>query len=242
MMPDCTCKIRKITILIAAAYDNLIRIRKKTMRIIVMANGQYDDLDFYKSKFSGAESILCADGGANYAYDLGWRPAAIIGDMDSIRPEVRQHFADMGVPFKLLSRHKDETDTQVVLQMAAEMGAGEIVLLGSLGKRLDHALSNLYSSIDFVRQGVKISHVSRETCVYIVDRQLEIEGQKDDLVSIVSLSDTARGVTINGFEYPLNNVCLESRKPYAISNVMTGPQGVIRLQEGVLAVFHYWRP
>ncbi|HNX92594.1 MAG TPA: thiamine diphosphokinase, partial [Syntrophomonas sp.] len=191
------------------------------------------------SKFSGAKSILCADGGANYAYQLGWRPAAIVGDMDSILPEVRSHFNEAGVPFTLLPRRKDETDTQKVLALAKEMGATEIILLGTLGGRLDHTLSNIYSGIELLEQDIKISHISPEVCVYLVNKELEIWGRKGDLVSILSLTDTAQGLTINGFEYPLQNVRLEKRDPYAVSNVMTGSRGTVHLEEGVLAVFHY---
>lgn len=209
------------------------------MKFIIMANGQYGDITFYARKFSGAESILCADGGANYAYQLNWRPAAIIGDMDSILPEVRNHFTEMGVPFTMLPRRKDETDTQKVLALAMEMGAAEIIMLGTLGGRLDHTLSNIYSGIDLLKQDIKISHISPEVCVYLVNKELELSGKKDDLVSILSLTDAARGVTISGFEYPLQNVCLEKSDPFAISNVMTGTKGTVHLQEGVLAVFHY---
>lgn len=209
------------------------------MKLIIMGNGLYGEIGFYSGKFSAAESILCADGGANYAYDLGWRPLAIVGDMDSIRPSVRQHFADLGVPFKLLSCRKDETDTQAVLGLAVEMGATEIVMLGSLGKRLDHTLSNLYCGMTPLRQGIKISHLAPGVCVYLVNKEIEILGEKGDLVSILALTDAVRGVTISGFEYPLHNVCLKKDNPYAVSNLMTGHKGIISVQEGVLAVFHY---
>mgnify|MGYP001251473820 CR=1 FL=1 len=47
------------------------------MKYIVMANGYYGNLDFYKNIFSGDEIILCADGGANYAYQLKLLPRLI---------------------------------------------------------------------------------------------------------------------------------------------------------------------
>ena len=209
------------------------------MKYIIMANGQYGDITFYARKFSGVKSILCADGGANYAYQLNWRPVAIIGDMDSILPEVRSHFTEIGVPFTLLPRRKDETDTQKVLALAMEMGAAEIIMLGTLGGRLDHTLSNIYSGINLLKQDIKISHISPEVCVYLVNKELELSGEKGDLVSILCLTDAAQGVTISGFEYPLQNVCLEKGDPFAVSNVMTGTKGTVHLQEGVLAVFHY---
>lgn len=43
--------------------------------------------------------FLCADGGANRLYDAGatdMKPHYIIGDFDSVRPEVLQHYKEMG--------------------------------------------------------------------------------------------------------------------------------------------------
>lgn len=209
------------------------------MRCIIMANGQYGANAFYKRKFPEGDRIICADGGANYAYQLGWYPSAIVGDMDSILPEVREYFTSLGVPFTLLSCRKDETDTQAVLAMAQAMGATEIIMLGTLGGRLDHTLSNLYSGLDAIKQGIKITHISPAVRVDLVNREFAVKGQKGDLVSILALTDETQGVTIEGFEYPLQNVCLRKSDPYAVSNVMTGTNGTVFVREGILAVFHY---
>lgn len=209
------------------------------MKYIVMANGYYGDLDFYKKYFSGDEIVLCADGGANYAYKLDLLPAYIVGDMDSINPEVRQHFADRGVPIKKFPRRKDFTDTQLVLTRACEMGAKDILLLGTLGKRLDHTMSNLYSAIDLVQKGIKITYLSPSCYIYLVNKEIEIAGEIGDLISVLSLSEESRGVTTVGLEFPLDHVVLEQRNPYAISNVLNENRGIISVEEGILAVFHY---
>ncbi len=211
------------------------------MKIMIMANGQYGDINFYRRKFSGNDCIICADGGANYAYQLGWRPAVVMGDMDSILAQVRSHFAGLGVPFQLLPCRKDPTDTQAVLALAEEMGASQIIMLGTLGGRIDHTLSNLYSGIRLLQQGISICHVSPQVRIDLVNREFEVKGRKGDLVSILALTDEARGVTIQGFEYPLQDVCLLKSNPYAVSNVMTGSRGTVYVQEGILAVFHYWQ-
>lgn len=209
------------------------------MQFIIMGNGQYGGLDFYDGKFTGTEIILCADGGANYAYKLGWQPSAIVGDMDSIRPEVKKYFTDLGIPFKQLPCRKDETDTQAVLNLAVTMGAREITMLGSMGKRLDHTLANIYSGMALIRQGIKIRHLTPEYCLYLVHSEIEVIGEKGDLVSILALTDTAYAVTISGFEYPLQKVNLEKSNPFAVSNVLNDSKGIIAVQEGVLAVLHY---
>jgi thiamine pyrophosphokinase len=123
--------------------------------------------------------------------------------------------------------------------MAQAMGATEIIMLGTLGGRLDHTLSNLYSGLDAIKQGIKITHISPAVRVDLVNRELAVKGQKGDLVSILALTDETQGVTIEGFEYPLQNVCLRKSDPYAVSNVMTGTNGTVFVREGILAVFHY---
>lgn len=209
------------------------------MKYIVMANGDYGDLEFYKKHISGDELILCADGGANYAFKLGLIPIAIVGDMDSILPEVKQYYTEQEVPIKKFPRRKDFTDTQLVLSNAGELGATEILLLGALGKRLDHTMSNLYCALDLVRQGLKITYLSPVGYIYLVNKEIEIEGEAGDLISILSLTEESRGVTTTGLEYPLDHVVLETRNPYAISNALVGSRGGVSLEDGVLAVFHY---
>jgi thiamine pyrophosphokinase len=61
------------------------------MKCIIMANGEYGQLSWYKEILSSADRIICADGGANYAQLLGIIPHCIIGDLDSISTEARNY-------------------------------------------------------------------------------------------------------------------------------------------------------
>lgn len=211
------------------------------MKCLVLANGTYGPLEEYRDVIKGSDLIICADGGANYAYEMGLIPAYIVGDMDSIRPEVKEFFALQQVTVKKYPRSKDFTDTQLALALAEELGADEIVMLGTLGKRLDHTLSNLYSGIELAMMGRRVIHYSPACVVYLTTRRLVIEGKKGDVVSVLPLSDRALGVCEKGFEYPLDNVVLEKKNPYSISNTLLGEKGEISLDEGVLAVFHFLR-
>ncbi|MDD3890659.1 MAG: thiamine diphosphokinase [Syntrophomonadaceae bacterium] len=209
------------------------------MKCIIMANGEYGSLDLYREIFNDTELVLCADGGANYAWQLGIMPSYILGDMDSILPEIREYFQEHKVLFKRYPERKDFTDTQLALERAEEAGADEIIFTGTLGKRLDHTLSNLYAGIDTVKRGKKVIHFTPECIVYLVTSQLELHGKPGELVSILPLSDKARGVWATGVEYVLKDAELEKANPYAISNVIAAPDARISVSEGVLAVFHY---
>lgn len=211
------------------------------MRCIILANGEYGEIEAYRNIFKDGDVILCADGGANFAYEMGLMPAYIIGDLDSIRPEVKEYYETCQVEFKKYSSHKDFTDMQLVLSTALEQGADEMLLLGTLGKRLDHTLANLYSGIDLVKQGIKLSHFTPEGWVYIINQDIIIEGNPGDIVSVMTLTDEAHGVSEVGFEYAPTDAEMEKSKPYAISNVLAGQQGTIGVQTGILAVFHYFK-
>jgi len=204
-----------------------------------MTNGEYAALFRYRALIDNSEIIICADGGANYAYQLEIVPACIVGDMDSISPQVLEHYTRLNVPFLKYPKRKDFTDTQLALSIAEEKGANSITFVGSLGGRLDHTMSNLYSCMDMVQKGHRIMHYHPDYQVYIINRYLELKGNAGDTVSVLSLTDISQGVTEIGFEYPLEEVVLESRNPYAVSNIMTDSTAIIKVQEGMLAVFHY---
>ena len=48
----------------------------------------------------------------------------------------KEFYATLQVPFKSIPPRKDFTDIQLCLETAREWGAEEIIMLGSLGKRL----------------------------------------------------------------------------------------------------------
>ncbi|HBQ27775.1 MAG TPA: thiamine diphosphokinase [Syntrophomonas sp.] len=209
------------------------------MKCAILANGDYGDVDSYIWLLNEADIILCADGGANYAYEMGVMPAYIVGDMDSILPRVMDYYKEQGVQFRDYPQRKDFTDTQLILNLAEEMDADEIVFLGSLGKRLDHTLSNIYCGAELALKGKKVWHYTTNCSAYLVNKEITINGEVGDMVSVLVLTDQAQGVYEEGFEYPLKNVILEKWNPYAISNVLAENKGVIRVREGLLLVIHY---
>lgn len=209
------------------------------MKCVIMANGEYGEVEEYRKIARDADFVFCADGGANYAYKAGIEPLAIIGDMDSIEPEVKDFYLKKGVIWRKYPRKKDFTDTQLALTLAEEKGVREIIFLGTLGGRLDHTLSNIYAGIEYVKKGIKIKHYAPSYIVYLTGDELEITGREGEIVSLLVLSDIARGVWLEGFAYELNDADLEKGNPYTISNVLSVPRALIRVREGILAVIHY---
>lgn len=211
------------------------------MRFLIMTNGEYGDLNWYRGRAGRFDRIYCVDGGSRRAKQLGVVPDRVVGDMDSITGADRHDMENNGVRFSVFPPEKDYTDTQLALDLAVREGAREIVVWGGTGSRLDHTLSNLCSSVALVRRGVGVFFEAPDVDVYLVRDRLLLPGKPGDTVSLIVLGDRATGVTLHDFRYPLEGVVLEGSWQWAVSNVVTGTAPAVRVATGVLAVFHYKR-
>ena len=82
--------------------------------------------------------IIAADSGYSNARTLGVTPHILLGDFDSLGTIPEDISEIISVPAE-----KDFTDTQMAIDTALSKGADEIIIIGGLGGRLDHTLSNL---------------------------------------------------------------------------------------------------
>lgn len=96
-----------------------------------------------------AAMFLCADGGANRLYDVLKKkdlhkeliPDMICGDMDSIRPEIRDFYKSKCMMVE--SKCQETTDLEKCLRAIDSEYA--VLVLGSLFGRMDHFLGCLHS-------------------------------------------------------------------------------------------------
>lgn len=183
-----------------------------------------------------APNDLCiaADVGLTHARTLGVPVSLIVGDFDSLGhvPEVD------GAEVITLPAEKDVTDTQCAISQALERGAESITLVGGLGGRLDHTLSNLALLEQLDEEGVRAVVLDGNHRVRLLhnDRLLLANSDQFHYLSLLCISDTARGVCIDGVKYPLKNATLERRHQFAISNEIVGRGCLISVRRGKLLV------
>ena len=86
--------------------------------------------DFLKEQ--SFDRVIAADAGLKQAEALGLTPDLIVGDFDTVEPEVLSRFrAREHIVWDVHQPEKDETDTELALQKAMALGCGEIVILGA---------------------------------------------------------------------------------------------------------------
>jgi len=209
------------------------------MKVLIMTNGEYGDLEWYQERKEGFDQIICVDGGAGWARKLGILPNWLVGDMDSLGDEDLKFMEQQGVQFARYSSKKDNTDTQLSLLLAEKLGADEITIWGGTGSRLDHTLSNLYSAASLIKKGKTVQFDSPGLSIYLVKDVLKLTGEIGKTVSVLAIGDGASGVTLEGFQYPLHNVEIDSMWQYWVSNVIVSSPQFVSVASGILAVFYY---
>lgn len=190
-----------------------------------------------KIKSKDYSVIIGVDGGANHLYKMGMYPNFIIGDLDSIDENVKIEFEKNGASFKVYEKKKNETDTELAIWLAEELGATEIDLYGALGRRIDHELANIFLLNYMLSRGDIPTIIDEYQEIRVVENgEVTIEGKKGDLISIISLKGDAKGVSLVDLEYDLDSGILLYSVPRGISNVMTGDTCKIGVKEGNLLV------
>lgn len=207
------------------------------MKAVLFAGAAITDYSFCEKYLQNADWIICCDGGMHHAKALGITPDYIVGDFDSVRPEVLEEYRNMGISIRQFPTHKNETDMQLGMLLALELGATELVLIGGIGDRFDHTLANAHLLLYLLKKGVRGILVNEKNCVELIDKEVTLYGKAGDLVSTIPLSMQVEGVTLEGLEYPLVDYDLAlDDKLVAVSNVMTGTEAKVKTRKGYLFV------
>lgn len=202
------------------------------MRAVIVANAPFRFWPEAVTWARQADLLLAADGGANHLAKVGLRPHFLVGDLDSVAPEVR---AWVGEERVVPRPDQDFTDLEKTLLFALERGASQAVILAATGGRLDHALENLGL---LGRYGSKLACEVREenTRIVPVFSQASFSVPAGATVSLMPLGECAR-VWLSGCVWPLAGEPLSLLSRTSLSNRALGTQVQVQVEGGVLLAF-----
>ncbi|HOO44810.1 MAG TPA: thiamine diphosphokinase, partial [Deltaproteobacteria bacterium] len=93
------------------------------MNILILANGNYGDIQWYRQRIASFTKVICADGGTRMACLLGLVPDLVVGDMDSTDSRDRITLEGAGARFIIYPKEKDLTDIQIAFEHALSLQA-----------------------------------------------------------------------------------------------------------------------
>lgn len=179
---------------------------------------------------SQEDYILAADGGLTHVQALNLQPDGIIGDFDSLG------YIPQGAT--LFPVEKDDTDSMLAVRQGLRMGYNRFILYGSLdGPRLDHTLANFQTLQFLADHGAQGYLVGQHYLATIIKSSaISFPDTAQGIISVFCLGEDAKGVTIHGLQYPLENGSLSAGFPLGVSNHFIGAQSRIQVAQGSLLI------
>lgn len=205
---------------------------------VVIISGGTLDTAFTKAVLEKEDCyIVGVDKGIGFLYEEHITPDYIVGDFDSIDPEiVRYYKEETNIPIREFNPVKDATDTEIALRLAMSIGGKEILILGATGRRLDHLWANVQILMIAYRAGVRATILDPYNKIYLIDgethlKKSEIYGQ---YFSIFPLGESVLGLDITGAKYPLKDHALTAYDSLCVSNQIAGEEAVITFPMGIV--------
>ncbi len=161
-------------------------------------------------------------------------PDLIIGDLDSILPQVLTYYRNKKVHVKKVI-NQNKTDLEKAIDLALKMKLKSITVIGYGGKRIDHTLNNFSILKKFSRK-CNIRFVDNEFEIFYSGKVTEFEYRKGEIVSIIGIPK-AGNITTQGLKWTLKNESLEFGKRQGALNVSVSDSVKIKTGKGDLLVF-----
>ncbi|CAL4893165.1 unnamed protein product [Urochloa decumbens] len=195
--------------------------------------------------WSRAALRVCADGGANRVFDgmpgllpggqdpdevrARYKPDVIKGDMDSVRPEVKEYYSNLGTKIVDESHDQDTTDLHKCIDFIAKDSSVAdkpnlcILVLGALGGRFDHEMGNI--NVLHLFPNINIILLSDDCLIFLLPRththmihiERSIEGPHCGLIPIGMPSTST---TTTGLRWNLDNTSMSYGGLVSTSNIV----------------------
>ena len=185
------------------------------------------------------QNIIAGDKGLEALYQLKIIPNHVVGDFDSVSPEILEFYKKQSqIIFHTFNAEKDNTDTDIALKLAIQLKSSKITILGALGKRMDHAIANIHILKDALEANIPCQIIDEHNRIYLINKEKTLEKDKvyGKYVSLIPLTSIVEGLTLTGFKYPLNDYTLPIGTSLGISNEIIGDIAHIKMDKGILIV------
>ena len=209
---------------------------EKSGKCIVIGAG---DLTLGNIAVGEKDFVIAVDGGLGYCGVLEVEPDLLIGDFDSVSEEEEKavRLLEQEIPDRVirLAREKDDTDMLAALKEGLARGYRQFHIYAGTGGRFDHTLANIQCLL-YLKKRDAVGYLIDGTGMILVicGEAVHFRTNLEGTLSLFALGERARGVTISGMKYELENAELTNDFPIGISNEFIGEEAMISVEEGEL--------
>jgi thiamine pyrophosphokinase len=177
-------------------------------------------------------TMIAADGGANFLYEMGIIPDIIIGDLDSVSEVTSQKIKKPTLLIKLM--RQSDTDVEKAIKYLIKNKFTHVALIGVDGNRIDHLLGNLSIGLKYFKR-IVINIISGKSIISFVGSSTIISTKKDDEISIFSFEENGI-ISSQGLKYSLDGLSLLFGQQDSISNIALNSEMKLDIKSGKFMV------
>lgn len=198
-------------------------------RCVIVGGADINNYDYVRSRLCADDYIVFCDSGLRHLEPLQVKPSLIVGDFDS------HDNPHLDVETIVLPCEKDDTDSVFAVKEAIKRGFDVFLLIGVVGARLDHTLGNVSILLYLDSIGKKGIIIDDYSEMEIVSKEPAYIEDSYAFFSLLNVSGTAKGITIENAKYLLNNAEITCEYQYGVSNeVLPGKTAKVSILEGKL--------
>ncbi len=193
-------------------------------RALVFAGGPFSQYTFQLASAQNPDiaqaDVWCADSGLVHALSCHLTPKVVVGDCDSVPPEVLDGAVSGGVELIRHPANKNASDLELTFRELTAAAYTEVTLLAVSGGRTDHSLFNWMLALqqDWPFQ---LLVVDESISAYLIHSQVAFNANlKPNTVVSLLPRDSVSGVRTEGLQYPLNDARLMGGSTLGLSNLV----------------------
>ncbi|WP_128083618.1 thiamine diphosphokinase [Paenibacillus sp. DMB5] len=204
-------------------------------RVVIFAGGVLSE-DFLHH-IDEEDFIIGADSGALFLVSRGITPDISVGDFDSVSPEALEEIrAGSKETITCDPVDKDLTDSELALDLALNTQPESILMMGVTGTRMDHTLASIQMMTRALQRQISCSVMDANNFITLTGSQVHVHEQGFTYVSLLPLTPEVTGITLQGFQYPLDNATLKLGQSLAVSNRLLEETGTVTIESGLLLI------
>ncbi|MBR5614241.1 MAG: thiamine diphosphokinase [Clostridia bacterium] len=183
------------------------------MKCFIFGSAPIESYAFLKKTDFNNAFVICADGGIKHAEVLGITPDVWLGDGDSL----------LGASIKVKERYdfpvrKDNTDTDLAVELALERGYKDITILGGIGGRRDHEFSHFCLLKKILERGGTGCLIDEKNEITMKDKSFVLHRSDNKYVSFFPFGGDVTNFSVKGLRYEAEGIVLRCGEVQASSN------------------------
>lgn len=215
----------------------------KVRPVVVVAGGNAAPSAALRTHLPQPSTVIAADSGLEHAQMLGLHVDRVVGDLDSVDRDMLHEAVQRGTVVDAHPTAKDQTDLELALDTAVRVATpanAPVIIVTSVGGRLDHGLANLLLLASPAYAAVHIDAYVDDWHVTVVRERTTLFVGFARLLTLLPVGGPAVGVTTEQLTYPLRDETLAPGTSRGVSNIAEADEVTVDLRAGVLLALRKW--